>query len=77
MKKWFYFWVARSSGGQWFGPEYLTDREAFQLQLKIRTNTSDVEGIYRWFWMPPMTTWEYDTRPNSELISSDVRFSWL
>lgn len=80
MKKWFYWFIERPGapdGGQWYGPRYLTDYEAFQEQLAIHTGTSGISSIYRWFWVPPMPTWEYDTRPNSELISSSVKFSWL
>ena len=60
-----------------YGPHYLTDYEAFREQLAVRTGAANVSGLYRWFWMPPMPTWQYDERQDFELISSDVRFSWL
>lgn len=80
MRKYFLWWVVRPSeqyGGHWYGPRYLSDYEAFQEQLAIYKGTSDVSEIHRWFWTPPMPTWEYDTRPSAELIKSSVQFSWL
>ncbi len=80
MKKWFYWFAERPgyvNGGEWYGPLYLTDSEAFNEQLSILTNTSNVHRLYRWFWDGSSPTWEYDTRPDSALVSSDVKFTWL
>jgi hypothetical protein len=80
MKRWFYWWAERPNlpnGGQWFGPWYLTDLEAFNTQLSVLTNTPDVHRIYRWFWDGTSPTWTYDERPDSVMLSSDIRFAWL
>ena len=78
MKRYFLWWVARPhdpNGGQWYGWKYLTDYEAFQEQLSIRTNTEDVSGLYRWIW--DGSQWQYDARPDSALIAGSVQFAWL
>lgn len=80
MKKWFLWWAERpryANGGQWYGPLALTDLEAFNEQLGIKTNTPGTVRLYRWYWDGTSPTWTYDERPDSELISSGVRFAWL
>jgi len=80
VKKWFVWWVARpgeTNGGEWYGPRYLTDAEAFQEQLDVQTHTSGVSRLYRWFWDGTGSEWQYDARPDSELVASGVRFAWL
>jgi hypothetical protein len=79
MKPWFVWWIERPSapgGGQWYGPVQRTDGEAFQEQIAIETSPG-VSRIYRWFWKPPMPVWQYDERPNRDLIASGVEFQWL
>lgn len=77
MKKWFIWWIERLGGGQWYGPRYLTDHEAFNEQLAIETGTPGVQQLYRWMWDGSTPTWQYDTRSNGELLASDVRFAWF
>jgi len=78
VKRYFIWWVARPSepnGGQWYGWRYLTDYEAFQEQLAIQTSTPDVSRLYRWIW--DGSEWQYDTRPDGDLVTSGVHFAWL
>ncbi len=80
MNRWFYWWAERPGyldGGQWFGPRYLTDLEAFNEQLSILTNTPGVRRLHRWFWDGTSPTWTYDERPDSALISSGTKFVWF
>lgn len=73
--KWFLWWVVKYGGGQWYGPRNLTDYQAFQEQLAIYQGTDYVEKLYRLVW--DGTQWNYDTRPDSELVSQSVKFSWI
>jgi len=80
MKRYFLWWIERPGepqGGQWYGPRYLTDLEAFNEQLSIQTNTYNVHKLFRWFWDGSSPTWTYDERSDGELATSGVRFAWL
>jgi len=59
MKQWYLWWITRYGGGQWFGPQYLSDSEAFHVQFDIEFHNSDARA-YRLLW--DGSQWNYDTR---------------
>lgn len=71
-KHWFIWWVSRMeyvSGrwidrGSWYGMQYLTDREAWRLEIDI-IQSHPGSRPYRWMWNGE--EWRYDTRSNVEM----------
>jgi hypothetical protein len=60
MKNYYYWWIERTSGGQWFGWELLGDEELWRFEYDVERGTPNVRRMYRWVWTG--TEWQYDTR---------------
>jgi len=73
-KRWFIWWVSRQEyigqrwvdTGSWFGPQYLTDREAWRLEFDISSSNFGAKP-YRMMWSG--YEWIYDQRTGTVMLA--------
>jgi hypothetical protein len=65
VKTWYFWWIARSDRGEWFGPLELSDEEVWRFEYDAQRGTPGILRMYRWLW--DGQNWQYDNRSATAL----------